>query len=84
MHSPKLRQSVTRRVQRVEHLVVQRRVHLLDARNVVELQGILAGRLDDQGAGAQHPVEQAVLELTLLIRASGMSMPLRSSARAGT
>ena len=49
--------------ERVEDFVIQQRVDPLHLRNVVELQRILRRRLDDQRAGAQHPVEQAVPEL---------------------
>ena len=38
-------------------------MHPLDSGNVSELQGILRRRLDDKGAGAQHPIEQPVPEL---------------------
>ena len=38
-------------------------MHPLDVGDVLELEGVLGGGLDDQRAGAQHPVDQAVPEL---------------------
>ena len=38
-------------------------MHPLDVRDVLELERVLGGGFDDQRAGAQHPVDEAVPEL---------------------